>query len=27
MIPGKHCNFLIYLAKRARSRSGACEEV
>jgi hypothetical protein len=27
MVPGKHCVFRTYLAKRARAQSGACEEV
>jgi hypothetical protein len=27
MIPGKHCDFITYLAKRARAQSGACAEV
>jgi hypothetical protein len=26
-IPGKHCVFSTYLAKRARAQSGACTEV
>jgi hypothetical protein len=26
MIPGKHCYFSTYLAKRARAQSGACAE-
>jgi hypothetical protein len=26
MIPGKHCNFSTYLAKRGRAQSGACAE-
>jgi hypothetical protein len=27
MLPGKHCNFITFLAKRARAQSGACAEV
>jgi hypothetical protein len=27
MVPGKHCDFNIYLAKRTRAQSGACAEV
>jgi hypothetical protein len=27
IVPGKHCDFSTYLAKRARSQSGACAEV
>jgi hypothetical protein len=27
MVPGKHCDFCTYLAKRARTQSGACAEV
>jgi hypothetical protein len=27
IIPGKHCDFSTYLAKRARAQSGACAEV
>jgi hypothetical protein len=27
MVPGKHCDFSTYLAKRARAQSGACAEV
>jgi hypothetical protein len=27
IIPGKHCDFSTYLAKRARAKSGACAEV
>jgi hypothetical protein len=27
MIPGNHCDFSIYLTKRARTQSGACAEV
>jgi hypothetical protein len=27
IIPGKHCDFSNYLAKRARAQSGACAEV
>jgi hypothetical protein len=27
IIPGKHCDFSTYLAKRVRAQSGACEEV
>jgi hypothetical protein len=27
MIPGKHCDLSTYLAKRARSQSGACAEM
>jgi hypothetical protein len=27
MVPGKHCDFRTYLAKRARAQSGACAEV
>jgi hypothetical protein len=27
MIPGKHCDFITYLSKRARAQSGACAEV
>jgi hypothetical protein len=27
MVPGKHCNFSTYLAKRARAQSGASAEV
>jgi hypothetical protein len=27
MVPGKRCDFSTYLAKRARSQSGACAEV
>jgi hypothetical protein len=27
IIPGKHCDFSTYLAKRARAKSLACEEV
>jgi hypothetical protein len=27
MIPGKHCDFSTYLAKRARDQSGVCAEV
>jgi hypothetical protein len=26
IVPGKHCDFRIYLAKRARTQSGACAE-
>jgi hypothetical protein len=26
-VPGKHCDFSTYLAKRARVQSGACAEV
>jgi hypothetical protein len=26
-VPGKHCNFSTYLAKRGRVQSGACAEV
>jgi hypothetical protein len=26
-IPRKHCDFITYLAKRARAQSGACAEV
>jgi hypothetical protein len=27
MIPGKHCDISTYLAKRARTQSGACADV
>jgi hypothetical protein len=27
IIPGKHCDFSTYLAKRAIANSGACAEV
>jgi hypothetical protein len=27
IIPGKHCDFISYLAKRARAQSGACAEL
>jgi hypothetical protein len=27
LIPGKHCDFINYLVKRARAQSGACAEV
>jgi hypothetical protein len=27
IIPGKHCDFSTYLAKRARAQSGECAEV
>jgi hypothetical protein len=27
MVPEEHCDFSIYLAKRARALSGACAEV
>jgi hypothetical protein len=27
MIPGKNCDFSNYLAKKARTQSGACAEV
>jgi hypothetical protein len=27
IVPGKHCDFSTYLAKRARAQSGACAEV
>jgi hypothetical protein len=27
IVPGKHCDFSPYLAKRARAQSGACTEV
>jgi hypothetical protein len=27
MVPGKHCDFSTYLAKRSRAQSGACAEV
>jgi hypothetical protein len=27
IIPGKHCYFSTYLAKRARAQSGECAEV
>jgi hypothetical protein len=27
MVPGKHCDFSTYLAKRARAQTGACAEV
>jgi hypothetical protein len=27
MVPGKPCNFSIYLAKGVRAKSGACAEV
>jgi hypothetical protein len=27
IVPGEHCNFSTYLAKRARTQSGACAEV
>jgi hypothetical protein len=27
LVPGKHCGFRTYLAKRARAQSGACAEV
>jgi hypothetical protein len=27
IIPGKHCDFSTYLAKRTRAHSGACAEV
>jgi hypothetical protein len=27
IVPGKHCDFSTYLAKRARAQSGAFEEV
>jgi hypothetical protein len=27
MVPGKHCDFSTYLAKRARAQSGACAQV
>jgi hypothetical protein len=27
MVPGKHCDFRTYLAKRAIAHSGACAEV
>jgi hypothetical protein len=27
IIPGKHCDISTYLAKRARTQSGACAEV
>jgi hypothetical protein len=27
MIPGKHCDFSIYLAKSSRTQSGACADV
>jgi hypothetical protein len=26
-IPGKHCDFSTYFAKRTRTQSGACAEV
>jgi hypothetical protein len=26
-VPGNHCEFSTYLAKRARAQSGACAEV
>jgi hypothetical protein len=26
MIPGKHCDFRTYIAKKARAQSGACAE-
>jgi hypothetical protein len=26
-VPGKHCDYSTYLAKRARDQSGACAEV
>jgi hypothetical protein len=26
-VPGRHCDFSTYLAKRARAQSGACAEV
>jgi hypothetical protein len=26
-VPGKHCDFSTYLAKRAQAQSGACAEV
>jgi hypothetical protein len=27
MVPGKTCDFSIYLAKRVRAKSGTCAEV
>jgi hypothetical protein len=27
MVPGMHCDFSTYLAKRVRAQSGACAEV
>jgi hypothetical protein len=27
LVPGKHCDFSPYLAKRARAQYGACAEV
>jgi hypothetical protein len=27
MVPGKHCDFSTYIAKRARAQSGPCAEV
>jgi hypothetical protein len=27
ILPGKHCYFSTYLAKRARAKSAACTEV
>jgi hypothetical protein len=27
IVPGKHCDFSTYLAKRARDQTGACAEV
>jgi hypothetical protein len=27
IVPGKHCDFSTYLAKRAGTESGACAEV
>jgi hypothetical protein len=27
VIPGKHCDFSNYLAKRARAQTGECAEV
>jgi hypothetical protein len=27
IVPGKHCNFSTYLAKKARAQFGACAEV
>jgi hypothetical protein len=27
MVPGRHCNFSTYIAKRVRAQSGACAEV
>jgi hypothetical protein len=27
MVPGKHCHFSTYLAKRAIAQSGACAEL